>query len=74
MSSVFRNIDLPPPHRPPSVYPPPPPPLVLGEDTLAGGEGVGGGSIVRKTPDPALCSIYVSTLWVSIRHTKQASW
>ncbi len=29
-----------------------------------GGEGVGGGSIVRKTPDTALYSIYVlSTLW-----------
>ncbi len=32
-----------------------------GEDTL-GGEGVGG-SIVRKTQDTALYSIYVSTLW-----------
>jgi hypothetical protein len=33
-----------------------------GEDTLAGGRG-GGGSIVRKTPDTALYSIYVNTLW-----------
>ncbi len=33
-----------------------------GEDTLAGWRG-GGGSIVRKTPDTALNSIYVSTLW-----------
>jgi hypothetical protein len=36
------------------------------EDTLAGGRG-GGGSIVRKTPDTALYSIYVyvcmCTLW-----------
>ncbi len=40
-----------------------PPPLVKGEDTLAGWRG-GGGSIVRKTPDTALYSIYVSTLWL----------
>jgi hypothetical protein len=33
-----------------------------GEDKLARGRGVGG-SIVRKTPDTALYSIYVSTLW-----------
>ncbi len=38
------------------------PPLVRGEDTLAGWRGAGG-SIVRKTPDTALYSIYVSTLW-----------
>jgi hypothetical protein len=38
-----------------------PPPLVRGEDTLARGRG-GGGSTVRKTPDTALYSIYVSTL------------
>jgi hypothetical protein len=60
MSGVFRNIDLPLPHRPASVYPPP---LVRGEDTLAGWRG-GGGSIVRKTLDTALYSIYVSTFWV----------
>jgi hypothetical protein len=57
MSGVFRNID--------------PPPLTArrvctsrlwcgGEDTIARGRG-GGGSIVRKTPDTALDSIYVST-------------
>jgi hypothetical protein len=51
-----------PPHGPASVYPPP---LVRGEDTLAGWRG-GGGSLVRKTPDTALYSIYVSTLWVNI--------
>jgi hypothetical protein len=34
---------------------------VRGEDTLAGWRG-GRGSIVRKTPDTALYSIYVSTL------------
>ncbi len=36
-------------------------PLVREEDTLAWWRG-GGGSIVRKTPDTALYSIYVSTL------------
>jgi hypothetical protein len=60
MSGVFRNIDPPPPHRPASVYLPP---LVRGgEDTLAGWRG-GGGSIVRKMPDTALYSAYVSNLW-----------
>ncbi len=48
----------PPPHRPGNVYPPP---VVRGEDRLAVWRG-GGGSIVRKTPDTALSSIYVSTL------------
>jgi hypothetical protein len=55
VSGVFRNIEPPPPHRPAR-------PLVRGEDTLAGWRG-GGGSIVRKMPDTALYSIYVSTLW-----------
>jgi hypothetical protein len=59
MSGVFRNIEPPPPHRPASVYTPP---LVRGEDTLGGWRG-GVGSIVRKTPDTALYSICVSTLW-----------
>jgi hypothetical protein len=58
MSGVFRNIDPPPPHRPASVYPPPPP-LVRGEETLAGWRR-GRGSIVRKTTDTALYSLYVS--------------
>jgi hypothetical protein len=40
-----------------------PPPLVRGEDTLARWRG-GGGSIVWKTPDTALYSTYVSTLWL----------
>jgi hypothetical protein len=53
MSGVFRNIDPSPPHRPASVW----------EATLAGWRG-GGGSIVRKTPDTALHSKYVSTLWL----------
>ncbi len=58
MSGVFRNIA--PPHRPASVYPP----LVRGEGhTRWVDRGWGGGSIVWKTPDTALCSIYVSTLW-----------
>jgi hypothetical protein len=48
MSDVFP----PPPHRPANVR---------GEDTLAGWRG-GGGSKVRKTPDTALYSIFVSTL------------
>jgi hypothetical protein len=59
MSGVFRNIDPPSPHRPANVYPPP---LVRREDTLVG-RREGGGSIVRKTSDTALYSIYVSTLW-----------
>jgi hypothetical protein len=50
----------------PTLSPPgervPPPPLVQGEDTLAGWRG--GGSIFWKTPDTALYSTYVSTLWV----------
>ncbi len=61
MSGVFRNIDPPPPHRPASVR----------GRTLAFGAGGGHtfaewrggwGSKVRKTPDTALYSIYVSTL------------
>jgi hypothetical protein len=59
MSGVFRNIDFLPPHRPASVYLPA---FGAGEDTLAGWRGVGG-SIVQKTPDIALYSIYVRTLW-----------
>jgi hypothetical protein len=59
MSDVFRNIDHPPPHRQASVYP-----LVRGEDTLAGWRG-GGGSIVRETPDTALYSTYVITLYLN---------
>jgi hypothetical protein len=59
MSGVFRNVaPPPPPHRPASVYPPA---FGAGEDTLAGWRGLGG-LIVRKTPDTALYSIYVSTL------------
>jgi hypothetical protein len=52
MSGVFQNIDPPPPHRP-----------VRGLDTLAGWRG-GRGSIFWKTPDTALYSTYVSTLWL----------
>ncbi len=55
MSGVFINIDPPPPHR-----------LWCGGRTHSlGGGGGGGGSIVRKTPDTALYSIYVSTLWLN---------
>jgi hypothetical protein len=64
MSGVFRNIDPPPPHRPASVYPPPPNFWCGGRTQSLGGEVVGG-SIVRKTPDTALYSIYVSTLWTA---------
>jgi hypothetical protein len=59
MSGVFRNIDPPTPSPPGERVPPA---LVRGEDTLARGRGVGG-SIDWKTPDTALYSIYVSTLW-----------
>jgi hypothetical protein len=62
MSGVFQNIDPPPPLRSASVYPPP---LVRGEDTLAGWRG-GRGPIVWKTPDTALYSVYVSTLWARL--------
>jgi hypothetical protein len=56
MSGVFRNIDPPTPHRPASVSSPR---LWCGGRTHSlGGEGVGG-SIVRKTTDTALYSIYV---------------
>jgi hypothetical protein len=61
MSGIFQNIDPLPPYRPASVYPPP---LVRGEDTLAGWKGRGG-SIFWKTPDTALYSTYVSTLWLN---------
>ncbi len=61
MSGVFRNIDPPPPHRPASVKCTPLRLWCVGDDTLAGWRG-GGGSIVWKTPDTALYSIYVSTL------------
>jgi hypothetical protein len=58
MSGFFRNID-PPPLTARRVCTPLP--LVRGEDKLAGWRG-SGGSIVWKTPDTALYSIYVSTL------------
>jgi hypothetical protein len=69
MSNVFQNIDPPPPHRPASVYLPP---LVRGVDTLAGWRG-GGGSIFWKTPDIALYSTYVSSLWVGYTSTNVAA-
>jgi hypothetical protein len=53
MSGGFQNIDPPPPHPLTSVYAP----------AFGAGRG-GGGSIVWKTPDTALYSIYVSTLWL----------
>jgi hypothetical protein len=55
MPGVFQNIDPPPP-RPASVYPP-------ARTHSLGGEW-GGGSIFLKTPDTALYSTNVSTLWV----------
>jgi hypothetical protein len=62
MSGVFQNIDPPPPSPPGECVPPA---FDAGEDTLTGGEG-GGGSIFWKTPDTALCSSYVSTLWLRL--------
>jgi hypothetical protein len=59
MSGVFQNIDPPHPRPPASVYPPL---LVRGEDTLFWWKG-DGGSILWKTPDTALYSTHVSTLW-----------
>jgi hypothetical protein len=56
MSGVFRNIV---PHPLTARRVCTPLPLVRGEDTLTGWKG-GGGSIVRKTPDTALYSKYVS--------------
>ncbi len=61
MFGVFQNIDPPPPHRPARVYPPPPR-LWCGGGHTRWVES-GWGSIVRKTTDTALYSIYVSTLW-----------
>jgi hypothetical protein len=58
MSGVFRNID--PPPLPPPGECVPVVPMVRGEDTLAGWRGGGGSIIIRKTPDTALYSIYVS--------------
>jgi hypothetical protein len=66
MSCVFQNIDPhpppPPPNRLASVYPPP---LVRGRTHSLGEEG-GGGSIFWKTPDTALYSTYVRTLWAEV--------
>ncbi len=56
MSGVFRNIDPPPP-SPPGECVPPRLWCGGGEDTLAGWRG-GWGSIVRKTPDTMLCTLY----------------
>jgi hypothetical protein len=60
MSGVFQNIDPPPPHRPAGCYP-----HAFGAGggrVSLGGEGVGR-PIFWKTPDTALYSTYVSTLW-----------
>jgi hypothetical protein len=54
MSGVFQNID------------PPPPDFGGGEDTFAGWRRGGGRSIFWKTPDTALYSTYVSTLWTEL--------
>jgi hypothetical protein len=58
MSGVFKNIDPPTGRRVcnPAFG-------AGGQDTFAGWRG-DGGSIVRKTPDTALYSTYVSTLLV----------
>jgi hypothetical protein len=62
MSGVFRIIDPPPSHRPASVYPPR---FWCGGRTHSLGEEGVGGSIVRKTPNTALYTVYVSTLWTA---------
>jgi hypothetical protein len=54
----------PPPRCPASLYP-----LAFGAGGgqtgwVEGGGGVGVNTVVRKTPDTALYSIYVSTLWI----------
>jgi hypothetical protein len=67
MSGVFQNIDPPPPLCLVSVYPPPPRLWCGGRKHSLGGEG-GGGSIFWKTPDTALYSTYVSTLYYT--HTQ----
>jgi hypothetical protein len=56
MSGVFQNIDPPPPLRPA---------FGAGGGNIARGRG-GWGPIVRKTPDTALYSVYVSTLWARL--------
>ncbi len=58
MSGVFQNIDPPPPGEfvPPRLW-------CVGRPHSLGEEGGGGGSILWKTPDTALYSTYVSTLW-----------
>jgi hypothetical protein len=63
MYGVFQNIDPPPPSLPGECVPPRH--WCGGEDTLARGRGWWG-SIVWKTPDTALYSIYVSTLCFSL--------
>jgi hypothetical protein len=61
MSGVFQNIDPPPPSPPGECVPPA---FVAGGTHSLGGDW-GGGSIFCKTPDTALYSTYVSTLWYS---------
>ncbi len=63
---VFQNIDPPPPSPPWRVCTPSP--SVRGEDTLAGWRGGWG----WKTPDTALYSTYVSTLWSDPSERKEA--
>jgi hypothetical protein len=66
MSGIFQNIDPTPPSPPGECVPPA---FGAGEDTLAGWRG-GWGSIFWKTPDTALYSTYVSTLWYQLLHCK----
>ncbi len=63
MSGVFQNIEPPTPSPPGECIPPPPRLWCGGRTHSLGGKG-GGVSIFWKTPDTALYSTYVSTLWV----------
>jgi hypothetical protein len=70
MSGVFRNID---PHPLTARRMCTPLPLLRWEDILAGWRG-GGGSIVWKTPDTALCSTYICKYFVAVIKSMSSPW